>query len=272
MRDHVPRDRHVGGERRRLPREHVRPAVHEALILRLPAPPAGRRRIRPLDGAGSIRHWMRRIRHILVGAGSRCGWIERQAAVLAEKEVLRLGRRWRPAIEAAPLVRPGVEHRRLREFPVALALEPIREPARLQRAEVHARGTPESDVAEGRGGIREPLPVVPGTHHQEVHARGVGPLERRVARERPVLVLLVPPAAHGERRDGRVGEVAGKGARPPHAVVGGVLGEVAPRGPLLRADRRRQRPQRRERAVPFVRVEARRRWRHGQVGRRLHHP
>src|SRR2546427_10361138 len=67
-------------------------------------------------------------------------------------------------------------------------------------------------------------------------------------------VLLVPPAAHGEGRDGGVGEVAGQGVGLPHRVVGRMLGEAAPRGPLVRADRLRQRAEGRERQVPLVEI------------------
>ena len=40
VRDHVPRNGHVLGERRGLPGEHVLPPVHEALVLRFPPTPA----------------------------------------------------------------------------------------------------------------------------------------------------------------------------------------------------------------------------------------
>src|SRR5437870_4924886 len=84
-----------------------------------------------------------------------------------------------------------------------------------------------------------------------------GPRAHGVARERAELVLLVPRAAHGERRDGGVGEVAGQGVGLPHRVVGRMLGEAAPRGPLVRADRLRQRAEGRERQVPLVGIVAR---------------
>src|SRR2546422_5980697 len=46
--------------------------------------------------------------------------------------------------------------------------------------------------------------------------------------------------SHRERRDGRVGEVAGQRARLPHGVVRGMPGEAAPGGPAVCADRDRK--------------------------------
>src|SRR2546426_11845212 len=89
-------------------------------------------------------------------------------------------------------------------------LQPVGEPAGLQLAEVEPGRPAEPDVAEGDARVREPLAVIPRAHDEMTQVGAVGSLQHGVARERSELVLLVPPPAHGERRDGGVGEVAGQ--------------------------------------------------------------
>src|SRR5207247_3903237 len=122
------------------------------------------------------------------------------------------GLRRRPMVEAAPFATPCVEQRRFGELAVALSLEPVGEPFALQLSIVEAGRAAEAEIAERDAGIGEPLAVVPRSHHQMTEPCGVNALEGGVGCERPVFVLLVPPAAHGERGGGRVSEVAGQGA------------------------------------------------------------
>ncbi len=58
----------------------------------------------------------------------------------------------------------------------------------------------------------------------------------------------------------------------PHGIVRGMLGEAAPGGPLVRADRLAQRAEGREGEVPLEGVVARGGRRDAQVRGRLHHP
>ena len=133
------------------------------------------------------------------------------------------GVRGRPLVEGAPGVGAGVEQPGFGEPPVACALEPVSEPTGLELPVLDAGSTAEAHVAQRRAGIAGPLSVVPRTHDQVREPCGVGPLERGVMGERTVLVLLVPPSSHHERRHGRVAHIARQRAGLPHRVVRRVL-------------------------------------------------
>src|SRR5207244_11956532 len=90
--------------------------------------------------------------------------------------------------------------------------------------------------------------------------------------ERTVLVLLVPPASHDERRYGRMPPVARTPARPPHGVVRRMLPEPVPTRPPVRACGPGERCQGRKRAVPLVQVVAGRGGILALIRRRFHAP
>src|SRR5262249_16023675 len=135
---------------------------------------------------------MRGIGHERIAARRRGRRIEGEPAARLKIEMLVRDAARRPVIEGAPLVRARIEHGRLGELAVSLPFQAVCEAARSQRPVVVAGGSTEARVAERDPGVPEPLTVVPWSHDEEVEATTVGLLERPIARERPVLVFLIP--------------------------------------------------------------------------------
>ncbi len=120
--------------------------------------------------------------------------IEREPASGVQVQASRRRAFGRPVLEGAPLLGAGVVQLgfRLRHLP--LVLEPVCEPGRLdvsevtlRRARVHHWHPPRLAAA--------PSAVVPGAHHQIVQVPLSPRSSARVGRQRPVAVLLIPPAA-----------------------------------------------------------------------------
>ena len=246
----IARDGEIGLERRGLPSEHVGAAVDEALVAREPALPLHIRR----NGARSIGHRVRGVGNEGVVASARRRPGERERAVGADVQRATFGVLRRPRIVRAPLVHAGVEDGGLGDGVAARAVQVAREEARLQRAEVVAGATTEADVAERVAGVVVPLAVEPRADHEVVRARAVGLLECGERGLRSVRVFLVPEAADGEGGDRGVREVVLHAARLPDFIVGWMLNEALPRGPLGRARGDGERVEGGEGAIPVVRV------------------
>src|SRR5439155_1176317 len=146
-------------ERRRLPGENVRPAVHEALILGLPAPPARGARIRELDRSRAVRHGMRRIGRELVAPVGCRRRIERQRAVCVEVQppphgvrALRSGRADRTRPPGPTILPPRASARSRGPYSAA-----ARGPATLSRTPGALRtGANSATGRRGRSGRARP--------------------------------------------------------------------------------------------------------------------
>ena len=207
----------------------------------------------------AVRHRVRRVRQERVervAGGRGAGRVEGQRPARAEVEALRLDvLDRRPRGPPAPAIGARFERQRLRQVELAPVLQEEREERRLDLvAEVLPGGAVERDGPELVPRSAAPPAVIPGPDDEEVQVVRIVLLERRVDRERPVEVLLVPPSRHVERRDPDLAEVRHHRLPLPEGVVVRVRDEVVPRRDLPVEVLRVHVRERAEREVPVVGV------------------
>src|SRR4051812_19315724 len=105
-----------------------------------------------------------------------------------EIDASRRSRSRRPAVVGAPAVNAGVVEHCLRLISGVLVLQVIREPWRLNIAEITLMGAWVDNSHEVGG--TPPAAMIPGPHHQEVSPAAVSPLQRGIGSQWPVPVFL----------------------------------------------------------------------------------
>src|SRR5258708_26382818 len=147
-----------------------------------------------------------------------------------EVQRLRHGTLRRPRIVRAPGVASALEDRGLGLCECALVLQIIGEEWCLDLLSVVLAGRrTEIDVAELLSGAIAPATVPPRADDEKVAILPIVLFECPVNGDRPVEVLLIPPAGDVERRDGDSCEIRTHGLPLPELIVIGVRGDVRPR-------------------------------------------
>lgn len=131
------------------PRQHVGAIMHKPLIFSEPGVPARARALGGFNGSLAVRHWVGRVRYVVIGPGFVGWFVKRQAAVGTEIQITFNGFDGGPLGVGFPLVRAGLKSGHFRSLTIAFSFQVIRKPGRKHcLAERTGCGGIEADVAQ----------------------------------------------------------------------------------------------------------------------------
>src|SRR4029077_12292561 len=135
-----------------------------------------------------------------------------------------------PCRVGAPRVRTGLERGRLPRKLLAVAVQPVAEPRRLDLlAELSRRVmAAERDLPDRIGREVVPLPVEPRAGDNEVVAVGIADLRAAVDLPRPPRIFLVPEPGNIQVRHERTLDLQDPRLVLPKCVVVGMLHDLVP--------------------------------------------